>query len=109
MCDTDHFYFTVVTHPGFLHVHSGPAFEQPNRWEILHSLKANLLELLQEIRHQPEGIGSTNSSEHGNVFYHRNHFPRHLHHDLVRVPVRQQSSDRTPSSHPESSGVVDND
>ena len=107
--DGDHVDLVVVAHARLFEILSKHTVDQSDRREVLHSGKANPLQLRQEDLRHVERIGGIDAGQHRRVLHHRQHFAGHVDDDLVGIAVRQESGERTPSGHAVATGVVDHD
>ena len=71
--------------------------------------KPDLLELLQEHRHEAERVGAAHPRQDRRVRYDRKHLGGHLHDDAVGVTVGHEAGQRAAARHAVSTGVVDDD
>ncbi len=105
----DHLHFLVIAHAGPFDIVPEHPIKQAHRGEILHAGKTHLFQLLEEYGHQPERIRSADAGKHRDVFYNRQHFSSHLHHNAIGIPIRHQAGQRASPGHAIPAGIVNND
>ena len=86
----DQFDLERVGHARLLEIGAHDPVDQSDSREILHARKAQTLEVVEKRVEQAEGIGAVDAGENRRVLDHRQHFPRHVPHDLVGVAVGEQ-------------------
>ena len=105
----DHVDLEAVAHAGLFEGDPHAAIEQADGRKVLNAREAHGLQRGEELRHQHERVGAVDAGEHRCVLHHRQHFARHLDHDLVGVAIGEQPGRRTAARHPVAARIVDHD
>ena len=105
----NHIDLQAVAHAGLLKVGPKAAVEQADGREVLHPIEAHSLNLAQEDRHEPKGVGATDPGQHQGALNDRQHLAGHIDHNRVGVAVGQHPGQAAPPGHAVAPRVIDDD
>ena len=107
--DRDRFDLLVVSHSCGFQVGPEVAVDEAHRREVLDAREADLLEVPQEDRHQPERIRAVDAGEDRDVLDDGQDFGRHVDDDRIGVAVGHHPRQRAAPGHAVAARVVDDD
>ena len=105
----DHLDLERVGHACLFEIGAHDPVDQSDRRKILHAREAETLEVVEKRIEQAKGIGAVDAGENRRVLDDRQHFLRHVPHDLVGVAVGEHASERASPRHAVAAGIVDDD
>ena len=105
----DHVDLVAVAHAGLLEIRAEDPVDEADGREVLHAGEADLLDLPEEVGHDPERIGAVDAGQHRGALDHGQDLVGHLHDDGIGVAVGEQPGQGAATGHAEAPRVVDDE
>ena len=105
----DHFDLERVGHAGLFEIGAHDPVDQSDGRKVLHARKAETLEVVEKRIEEAKRIGAVDAGEHRRLLDHRQHFMRHVAHDLVGVAIGEHAGEGAAPRHAVATGIVDDD